>query len=116
MPLGEAYSGTCRARPNEFHVPPEAHLREACNCGYARAGCDRFPEGSAADAVRFSLAELNGGKLGVIYVLEKDHAPVSHGTLEFLVEADAFANADLDALLLRQARAFVRTYLATRAV
>jgi len=110
MPLGEAFSGTCRAKPEEFHVPPEAHLRDVCNCGYARGLCDRFPGGDAADAVRFSAVRENGA-VSLIYVFEKDHAPASHGTLNYSVEHDSFSDPAADPFLLRQARAFVASYL-----
>lgn len=108
MPLGQAYSGTCRARPQEFHVPPEAHLREFCNCGYARGVCDRFPAGEAVDAVRFSATESADGQLSVTYLYEKDHTPLSHGSLDFSRAGNAFSNAPASELLLRQARAFVQ--------
>ena len=73
--------------------------------------CDRFPPGDAADAVRFSAAEAEEGRLTVIYVLEKDHAPVSHGLLEFSIGENAFVAAGEDELLIRQARAFVESVL-----
>jgi hypothetical protein len=115
MPLGEAYSGVCRARADEFHVPSETHLRDICNCGYARGVCDRFPSGDAEDAVRFSAAQPENGRLTLIYLFEKDHAPVRHGVLEFSIEQNAFidaqADAQADAVLLRQARAFAEHFL-----
>ena len=110
MPLGQTYSGTCRANPDEFHVPSETHLRDVCNCGYARGVCDRFPAGDAADAVRFSATEAGDGRLSVIYVFEKDHAPAGHGSLDFSIAANAFLSQG-DELLLRQARAFVESLL-----
>ncbi len=48
--------------------------REVCNCGYARGLCAHFPNDANADAVRFSIV---GERL--IYILEKDHAPLEHG-------------------------------------
>ena len=43
-----------------------------------------FPVSSAADAVRFSVTDDRDGCLRVVYVFEKDHAPLSHGvTNEF---------------------------------
>ena len=94
LPLGDAYSGECHVRPGEPHVPPEEHQREVCNCGYPRGRCDRFPGGDAADAVRFSMTEA-----GVVYILEKDYAPVAHGIAP-----------ENDGLLSLQARAFVESY------
>jgi len=51
--------------------------RETCDCGYARGRCAHFPDDAGADAVRFSMA---GERL--IYILEKDHAPLEHGEAE----------------------------------
>lgn len=91
LPLGGSYRGTCHARPGEVIEPPDSH-RDLCNCGYARGRCDRFPEDSVADAVRFSMT---GNQL--TYVLERDCAPVEHG-----IVTDAAGE-----LLSRQARAFM---------
>jgi hypothetical protein len=111
LPLGDAYSGFCRARPGEFHAPPESHQREVCNCGYARGRCDRFPAGDAADAVRFSITAGQAGKLRLVYILEKDHAPTSHGAIEFFNRQDLVLDPCADELPVSQARAFVESYL-----
>jgi hypothetical protein len=87
----------CRARAGEPHEPPEEHQRELCNCGYARGRCPDFPVDAEADAVRFSM---KGGT--VVYIFEKDHAPLRHGVL-------TLSGASADALLLSQARAFAES-------
>jgi hypothetical protein len=97
--LGAAYSGVCRSRAEPL-VPSEEHQREFCNCGYARGLCSDFPAEAAADAVRFSAAG-EAGKL--VYVFEKDHAPLRHGVLELA------STGGEDALLILQARAFMRS-------
>ena len=79
LPLGDAWAGECTA--GVAWEPAEALQRETCNCGYARGRCAHFPEDSTADAVRFSMA---GERL--IYILEKDHAPVEHGEVDRLTE------------------------------
>jgi hypothetical protein len=110
LPLGDAYSGSCRARAGELHRPAEAHLRELCNCGYARGRCDRFPAGEAADAVRFSVTPGQAGRMRLVYIFERDHAPASHGAFEFAADEDLLP-VPADELLARQARAFVESYL-----
>jgi hypothetical protein len=73
LPLGDAWAGECTAgSPGE---PPETVQRETCNCGYARGCCAHFPDDAGTDAVRFSI--VAGDRL--IYIFEKDHAPVEHG-------------------------------------
>lgn len=78
LPLGEAYSGICRAgRSGEAasgEAPSEDRQRELCNHGYARGVCERFPVSCAADAVRFSVTSEQ--PLRLIYILEKDYAPL----------------------------------------
>ena len=74
LPLGSAWAGECTMGGD----PPEAAQRELCNQGYARGRCEQFPPDSAADAVRFSLS-LDGR---LIYILERDHAPVEHGEID----------------------------------
>ena len=95
LPLIDAWSGVCTAAFD--WIPPEATQREVCNCGYARGRCEHFPDGKGADAVRFSV--LNGR---LIYVLEKDHAPVGHGTID--------ATEDSREPLASQARAFLASW------
>jgi hypothetical protein len=109
LPLGDACGGVCHSSPSEPFEPAEEHQSELCNRGYARGLCERFPASSAADAVRFSVVAGDcGGPLRVVYVLEKDHAPWSYGTLEFPALEAAPA---VDDLLMRQARAFVESHL-----
>jgi hypothetical protein len=47
----------------------------SCNRGYARGVCPNFPAEAPYDAVRFH--RLADGS--VLYVFERDHAPVEHG-------------------------------------
>jgi hypothetical protein len=110
--LGDACFGACNSPSGPAHTPPEEHQRELCNRGYARGLCQHFPISGAADAVRFSVIDDRGGCLRVTYVLERDHAPLSHGTLEF--QSAEFSVPETapsaDDLLMRQARAFVESY------
>ena len=107
LPLGDAWAGECRATGAPF-TPTESSLREMCNTGYARRRCPRFPEWSAADAVRFSLARAAETGAGteataprVRFVLEKDHFPVEHGEIGPATEGREVLN--------RQAWAFLET-------
>ncbi len=98
LPLGDDYSGLCHARPGDPFEPPEFEL---CNHGYARGRCQRFPDSCQADAVRFSIAEEE--PLRLVYILEKDHAPLEYGVLN----EDAPAPKSLPAA---QARAFLSSH------
>ena len=110
LPLGDPYTGECRATGAAFQ--PEEHcVREICNVGYGRGRCDRFPETAPADAVRFHVAEDGGEALRVQYVLERDCWPAQHGALE--CSAESVAGTD-DEILRKQAAAFLASYLRRR--
>lgn len=68
-----------------------------CNSGYARGACSHFPVDAPADAVRFAFTEA-----GLIYILEKNHAPVEYGEIEPVRETRP--------LLTAQARAFTESH------
>jgi hypothetical protein len=108
LPLGGLYHGLCYAGAQPFE-PPEGSQDDLCNCGYARGRCDRFPDG-AADAVRFSALAEAGGRLKLIYILEKNHAPALSGTLDCLLD-EGQLKSDPSRLLTVQAQAFVQSYL-----
>ena len=70
--------GPASARRDAREQPAESTQREVCNCGYARGRCEHFPAGMEADAVRFSM----GADGRLIYIFEKDHAPLEHGVID----------------------------------
>jgi hypothetical protein len=112
--LGDPFGGACHAQPADIVEPPEALQRELCNRGYARGRCDRFPGGTAADAVRFSVTDDTPAKLLVVYVVEKDHAPAEFGTLEYLIADARLDGPPISDVLAQQARAFLESYLRRR--
>lgn len=111
LPLGEAYHGICQALATEPFEPPESAQRELCNCGYARGRCDRFPAGSQADAVRFSVRRDRRARLEIVYILEKNHSPAEHGVFEYLVGEARMIGLPSHLRLEEQARAFLASYL-----
>ena len=115
LPLGHPYSGSCHARPEEPFEPPESSLHDLCNCGYARGRCDRFPPESLADAVRFSVTLVEPDAVGLVYILERDHAPVEHGTLKYATRQSRFVDAPPTAILAAQAQAFLESHAERKA-
>ena len=113
LPLGDAYSGECRASAAAFQ-PEEAKVREVCNLGYVRGRCDRFPDATTADAVRFHISQDAGDLIRIQYVLEKDCWPRDHGVLEYSSAARDLSNGPADEILRRQAAAFAESYLRRR--
>jgi hypothetical protein len=111
LPLGDPYHGVCHAEPSHIFDPPEATQRDLCNCGYARGRCDRFPLDSSSDAIRFSVTGDQGGRVRLVYIIEKNHAPADHGAMESGPEEMQFISLGENEILSRQARAFLESYL-----
>lgn len=110
MPLGDAWSGVCRAAP-AAPLPPDANtIQQLCNFGYARGKCPHVPADSA-DAVRFGISQDRDGIIRIYWVMEKDHLPFAHGPLEYSRAGAAFRTAHADACIAQQAQAFVSSYL-----
>lgn len=112
LPLGAGFCGTCRAAKEEI-VPTEAELRDFCNLGYA-ARCSRMPADRRADCIRFAVARDDGQRIALQYILERDHAPVEHGVVEFDCEAQQWLSRLEDACLQRQVECYLATYLERR--
>ena len=106
LPLGDPHTGECRAQ-GESVVPNEQTLRQFCNRGYGRGECERFPADGQADAVRFHVAVHGTTTLRVQYVFEKACWPVRHGVLE----CGAVIEPPQEAILERQAAAFIESYM-----
>jgi hypothetical protein len=110
MPLGDVWSGVCRADAAPF-VPDNPTVSELCNMGYARGSCSRYPQAGKVDAVRFVIAEDRDQLIRIAYAIERDHHPHSHGALEYRRPQDVLDGAAADPLLERQALAYVESYL-----
>ena len=102
-PLGGMFQGECDLK----YGAGDARL---CNFGYARGLCVHFPEGSAADAVRFSVTGSADGMVRLVWILEKDHAPMEHGVFEYRESTSEFVDAP-EGVLGVQARVFLENYL-----
>jgi hypothetical protein len=102
-PLGGMFNGSCS-------LGGAADEPRLCNFGYARSLCDHFPADSHADAVRFSVSGMADGILRIVWILEKDHAPVDHGSLEYRESAHDFIQPPTGPMA-SQARIFVEAYL-----
>jgi hypothetical protein len=109
LPLGDAYSGECRARESSFQ-PDEKTARQFCNIGYGRGCCERFPSDAEADAVRFHIAREAAGLIRIQYIVEKDCWPHEHGTFEYSMHSPELSGGVTDEILHRQASAFVESY------
>jgi hypothetical protein len=112
LPLGDAFSGVCRV-PGTIVQPDETRMREVCNLGYGRHGCEQFPQGSAADAIRFHVAKDEGELINIQYVFEKDCWPGERGDFEYIVTRE-FSFSIVDETLRRQAQAYLESYMRRR--
>jgi len=110
MPLGDAWSGVCRATPAGEWLPDPDTLRQLCNFGYAREKCARVPA-AGPDAVRFAISNDGDGIVSIYWVMEKDHLPFAHGPLEYSRAEAGFRAAHPDACIAQQAQAYISAYL-----
>lgn len=110
MPLGDPWSGVCRATPGGEWLPDPHTLQQLCNFGYARNKCTRVPA-DAPDAVRFTISNDRDGIVLIYWVTEKDHLPFAHGPLEYSRAEAGFRIAHPDACVTQQAQAYVGSYL-----
>jgi hypothetical protein len=110
MPLGDPWSGLCRATPAGEWSPDANTVRQLCNFGYAREKCARVPA-DAPDAVRFGISDDRDGIVRISWVMEKDHLPFAHGPLEFSRADEGFRTAHPDVCVTQQAQAYVGSYL-----
>ena len=79
LPLGDAYLGECRAQTPALLLAAE-DLHRACNAGYGRGACSRFPSAAEDDAVRFQVGEWRDTTVAVQYIVERQCWPVRHGS------------------------------------
>lgn len=116
LPLGNLWSGVCRAVPGQARAPEDPLLRRVCHLGYARGKCLHFPaDDPGPDAVRFSLLRHEGDSLHLYYVLERDHHPFAHGPLEYAIGTGRLVEAPPSEIVARQAEAYAENYLRRRA-
>lgn len=111
LPLGDGFLGCCSAPGHEGEEPDEEALKQ-CNLGYAR--CVWLPAVRLADAVRFSVESDSGVAVRILYVMELNHLPGEHGTLEFSRATSSWLTAHPDERLQRKAECFLAAYLSRR--
>jgi hypothetical protein len=112
LPLGDAWTGLCRASHDTPLEPEPASLVGLCHLGYARGRCARFPKDDLGpDAVRFAVSRDSGASLDLCYVLERDHHPFAHGSLSYSPASRRFISQPSCPIMTRQAEAYVESYL-----
>jgi hypothetical protein len=111
LPLGDWWRGVCHAVPDAPEETGGNGCEVACNLGYARGVCVRFPEGPGPDAVRFTISSHESSAIGIYYVVERDHHPFAQGRLAYSPAASAFVTPPETAILARQAQSYVESYL-----
>ena len=111
VPLGDLWSGQCRAPGREPASPDRHTLLERCNLGYARGKCAWFPEAGCPDAVRFTVARDSGSVVSIACMMERDYLPCEGLAFDYDTARGAFTTPPADRNLERQAAAYVASYL-----
>ena len=109
LPLGAAWRGTCTVQGHETSELGAAEL-ECCNLGYAHA-CPRLPKERHADAVRFVVSKQSPDRIVVQYVLETNHLPVGHGSLEYDCAQNGWKTQYPEPRIQALADCYLRSYL-----
>ena len=113
MPLGDVWSGECRAPGAQGAVPDRHALLECCNLGYARGKCGRF-SGAGPDAVRFAVTDHAAGVVSLCCIIEKEYLPFGRAALDWDIAERRFLSPPPDQGTGRQAWAYVASYLARK--
>jgi hypothetical protein len=108
LPLGAGWNGDCCASTAGVS-PLDSQIREFCNLGYATR-CPHLPPQCDWDAVRFAVAGVSRDQITLLYVCERNHAPVEHGKLTFDLLGERWLNPHADARVNRLADCFLLTY------
>jgi len=112
LPLGDVWTGVCCAVADHPWQPDDSRLYRQCNLGYVRETCERFPHEEGPDAIRFNISGDNESTVRIAYVIERDHHPFAHGSLEYSRAEGGFTtNFPTDPSLARQAAAYAASYL-----
>lgn len=106
LPLIQEHEGMCHA--GGAHTLANG---PACNHGYARGHCERFPQAEPSIALRYSVIRLDGSELEFLCIAEENHAPVRSRRLHFSFDLNRVKEMDLNTCLAAQAVAFCRSYL-----
>lgn len=110
LPLGDAWKGQCTA-PAAHGAPPSTEaLKQWCNFGYAK-NCPWLPVQRHADKIAFSIARDRDDMILVYYVLEFDHTPGEHGTLQYDAAQARWLKGHSDPRLQKQAECYLDSYL-----
>ena len=110
LPLGDGWKGVCTAAGHEQAVPTPDQLKQWCNFGYA-GKCPWLPARRHADKVSFSIARDKEGIVLIYYVLEVDHTPGEHGTLQYDDQQSRWLKRHDDTRIQKQAECYLDSYL-----
>jgi hypothetical protein len=111
LPLGAGHCGTCRAAEQAI-TPSDDQIKDFCNLGYA--ACHRLPSERSADCVRFAMGRVEGDRMILQYVYERQHAPVKHGNLEYDCARGQWLAILDDECVQRQAECYLAVYMERR--
>jgi hypothetical protein len=106
LPLIREYGGHCARQDRSVEVNDRR-----CNQGYAREGCNFFPNEEKNRANRYSLLSQDERELQLLFISEEEYAPAAARTLHFSIVQDCVVESDLDPCVSAQAAAFCRSYI-----
>lgn len=110
MPLLEEYEGKCHATAEPFASPSDLRF-QCCNHGYSRGVCASFPAAETRSSVRFDLLRSDTEALEILYLEERDYAPLRWHTVRYVLGTETLEPELNDVCARAQVLAFCRSYL-----
>ncbi len=110
LPLLDEYDGVCHATNSPFPVPRDLRFR-CCNHGYPVGTCGFFPSTESRSCIRFDIIACTEEAVELLFIAERDHAPVDWRRLRFLRSTEQVQPALSDSAARAQVVSFCRSYL-----
>lgn len=110
VPLIREHEGVCHAGTTPTAAPPTMRFR-CCNHGYSNGCCDRLPREEQGSSTRFSVTGRTANALVVLWVEERDYAPVRWQSFEYSLQTGLMEPEVAEMCRRAQLYAFCRSYL-----
>lgn len=109
LPLLDEYDGLCHAAET-LGSPLELRFG-CCNHGYSRGTCAHFPAAETRSCIRFDVLHSDAKSLELLFLEERDHAPVSWHRVRYILGTGVIDPDPVDVCARAQVVAFSKSYL-----
>ena len=110
LPLLDEYRGLCHVTAEPTPAPDDMRL-VCCNHGYSYGVCPRLPIAEDHSSNRFDVVQATADALELLYIEEKEHAPLRWHSVRFEYSTGALDPFVKNTCAAAQIRAFSRSFL-----